>query len=295
MSQYTTQMLLPDVVKRIDDIVEENFTIPAKHTGTRESANERVPDVITYDASHFPLRSSLTAEQVQRLNSINRVFSDALRGKRITIQRLRRVLKDSELAEYDEMLEQPASTLEIAYGSGEPGELRRYKQLVKEADFAYWQFESMSAKRASGKSKYKPQSIAGAQSRADTLYERALEHLQELYARADRGDYGAGKRAEFDAWLDRGVGDFGVDSKVGIGPVLIPRVRGSKSHNAQDAGLPKLSKRLKQQWAALNMLLVVATDIAFVVPQQQPAKTGLTEEQMNRMRCISASINPERD
>ena len=91
------------------------------------------------------------------------------------------------------------------------------------------------------------------------------------------------------------MGDFGVDSNVGLGPDLIPRVRGSRSHCAQDAGLPKLSKRLKQQWAALNVLLVVATDIAFELPQQQSAKSGLTEEQMKRMRCISASINPERD
>jgi hypothetical protein len=283
-------MLVPGVVKRIDDIVDENFTIPQRRAVADDDMDVQVRDVVTYDASHFPLRSALTAEQHQRLDKINVLFDAALSGKRITVQRLRRVLDANRLAEYDKMLEQPVSTLEIIYSNGEPEELRRYKQLVREADFAYWQFDAMSSKRVGSYGKHKSETISRAQNKAYSLYER----LQELYECAERGDYGAGKRADFDAWFDREIDGFGVDCNIGAGPVLIPRVRGSKSHNAQDSGLPKLSKRLKQQWAALNVLLVVATDIAFEIPHSD-MKTDLSKAMNKRYSRMHNSINPERD
>ena len=67
-------MLLPGVVKRIDDIVDENFTIPQRRAVADDDINAQVRDVVTYDASHFPLRSALTAEQHERLTSQSTSF-----------------------------------------------------------------------------------------------------------------------------------------------------------------------------------------------------------------------------
>ena len=116
---------------------------------------------------------------------------------------------------------------------------------------------------------------------------------------AERGDYGADMRPRLDAWMDREV-DFekGYDRTVGIDVVAIPRVRGSKSHFAQSSGKPKLSKRLKREESVLMMLLVVACDIAYVLPQTEP-KTEITQQQKdtlrNKMSKLREFIYGERD
>ena len=64
--------------------------------------------------------------------------------------------------------------------------------------------------------------------------------------------------------MDREL-DFeaGAERTIGISPASIPRVRGSKSSNALDSGLPKLSKRLKRKECQLLALRDAAWKLAF--------------------------------
>ncbi len=62
----------------------------------------------------------------------------------------------------------------------------------------------------------------------------------------------------------------------------MPRVRGSKSRYAQDSGLPKLSKRIKREYCALNALLVAGCELAFVLPVQQAHALTQQEQQQQR-------------
>jgi hypothetical protein len=64
--------------------------------------------------------------------------------------------------------------------------------------------------------------------------------------------------------MDREIDlDEGANTKLSIDCVGIPRVRGSKSKNALDSGLPKLSKRLKRKECQLQALRSAACAIAF--------------------------------
>ena len=83
--------------------------------------------------------------------------------------------------------------------------------------------------------------------------------------------------------MDRVVDfDAGFDRQIDINAHAIPRVRGSKSRYAEDSGLPKLSKRLKRQYCALNALLAAGCNIAFDVPVVEVQEP--TQEQQKILR-----------
>ena len=98
--------------------------------------------------------------------------------------------------------------------------------------------------------------------------------------------------------MDREIDfDAGVERTIGIGPVLIPRVRGSRSSNALDSGLPKLSKRLKRKECQLLALRDAAWKLAFK-PEDQAAVSADVElklrERIARMKA-SKNLFDERD
>lgn len=79
--------------------------------------------------------------------------------------------------------------------------------------------------------------------------------------------------------------------------MLIPRVRGSRSSNALDSGLPKLSKRLKRKECQLLALRDAAWNLAFK-PEDEVEVTAedalKLRERIAKMR-IQRNVNPERD
>jgi hypothetical protein len=120
--------------------------------------------------------------------------------------------------------------------------------------------------------------------KSDGLYERAIERLQEIWECASPYE-----QYQIQKWMDRDIDfDAGHDRKIGIGPVLIPRVRGSKSINALDSGLPKLSKRLKRRECQLVALRDAAMKLAFKTEDEVP--TDLTEQHQQKVRASSEKL-----
>lgn len=278
VAQYTTLLHLADVAKRIDDIHYENFHIPVlehQHrvlhhvenalyeVGHVHSERDYVDARIEYEYSQpeFQLRESIRAVDLQRLQRINELFLLSLRKKSISVGKIRQALTKEQFAEFSARLEEVFESAEALYGNGAPFELKRYNKLLNEADFLWGRFENSKVKPKTGKS---------FEDRAERKYEIALEYLEETFVSAKRNFSGGDAYAQLNIWMDRLVDfDAGADRTISIESGLMPRVRGSKSVQALDSGLPKLSKRLKHQYCALCSLLVAACEIAFVLPEKQ--------------------------
>jgi D-Tyr-tRNAtyr deacylase len=309
-TQEATRATLTRVAKRIDDIAYENYHIPAllyqgrvRHTqghdnvvgGVVEFAESDYVDAKpehTYDTSVFGLKQ-IDDTQTVKLHKINALMCDILDGMSVRTTRLRSILTDGEYSSYETMLEEIRHSEEILYDEM-PEQLKTYNKKLNKADLMNGRYEKMAGTNAGTSNTRKKVS-----QQAETLYEEALEYLEELYGCAERGDYGADMRPRLDAWMDRDVDfDKGYNRTVGIDADAIPRVRGSKSHFAQSSGKPKLSKRLKREESVLMVLLVVACDIAYVLPEM-PKPVAHTQQQKdtlrNKMSKLREFIYGERD
>jgi D-Tyr-tRNAtyr deacylase len=308
--QEATRETLTRVAKRIDDIAYENYHIPVllyqgrvRHTqghdnvvgGVVEFAESDYVDAKpehTYDTSVFGLKQ-IDDTQIVKLHKINELMCDILDGMSVRTTRLRSILSESEYSSYETMLEEVRHSEEILYDEM-PELLKTYNKKLNKADLMNGRYEKMAGTNAGTTTTRKKVS-----QQAETLYEEALEYLEEQYGCVERGDYGADMRARLDAWMDRDVDfDKGYDRTVGIDADAIPRVRGSKSHFAQSSGKPKLSKRLKREESVLMMLLVVACDIAYVLPEipKQPEQTQEQKDTLrNKMNKLREFIYGERD
>jgi D-Tyr-tRNAtyr deacylase len=308
--QEATRETLTRVAKRIDDIAYDNYHIPVllyqarvRHTqghdnvvgGVVEFAESDYVDAKpehTYDTSVFGLKQ-IDDTQTVKLHKINELMCDILDGRSVRTTRLRSILSESEYSSYETMLEEVRHNEEILYDEM-PEFLKTYNKKLNKADLMNGRYEKMAGTNAGTST-----SRTKVSQQAETLYEEALEYLEEQYGCVERGDYGADMRARLDAWMDRDVDfDKGYDRTVGIDADAIPRVRGSKSHFAQSSGKPKLSKRLKREESVLMMLLVVACDIAYVLPEipKQPAQTQEQKDTLrNKMNKLREFIYGERD
>lgn len=277
VSQYTTQLLLPDVDACIDDVQYTNYHIPTLQHGQRvlkprdrnvefgtvyvftedDYVDGREPQ--TYAQPDAPLNKALTSEQHNRLTKVNKLLEDLLRGRGVSDKSLQRALTKEQYQAYNESLTSQQHPSEIEYGDGVPDDLRHYKSLLQQADFEYNKYERMSSLRSIGRVRYTTDNIDKVYNKSESLYERALERLEELWGCASPYE-----QHQIQRWMDRDIDfDAGVDRTIGIGSVLIPRVRGSKSINALDSGLPKLSKRLKRKECQLIALRSAAWELAF--------------------------------
>lgn len=294
-TQEATRATLTRVAKRIDDIAYDNYHIPALlHQGRvrKTQGHDNVAGSVVefaesdyvdakpehaYDTSVFELKQ-IDNTQTVKLHKINELMNDILNGMSVRTTRLRSILSEVEYSSYETILEEVRHSEEILHDEM-PEELKTYNKKLNKADLMNGRYEKMAGTHAGTSGTRKKVSQT-----AETLYEEALEYLEELYGCADRGDFGSDMRPRLDAWMDRDVDfELGNDRTVGIDVVAIPRVRGSKSHFAQSSGKPKLSKRLKREESVLMMLLVVACDIAYVLPQiEQPV--AQTQEQKDTMR-----------
>ena len=308
--QEATRETLTRVAKRIDDIAYENYHIPAllhqgrvRHTqghdnvvgGVVEFAESDYVDAKpehTYNTSVFELKQ-IDDTQTVKLHKINELMCDILDGMSVRTTRLRSILSESEYSSYETMLEEVRHSEEILYDEM-PEFLKIYNKKLNKADLMNGRYEKMAGTNAGTST-----SRTKVSQQAETLYEEALEYLEEQYGCVERGDYGADMRARLDAWMDRDVDfDKGYDRTVGIDADAIPRVRGSKSHFAQSSGKPKLSKRLKREESVLMMLLVVACDIAYVLPEipKEPAQTQEQKDTLkSKMNKLREFIYGERD
>ncbi|WP_310644920.1 hypothetical protein [Limnohabitans sp.] len=159
-----------------------------------------------------------------------------------------------------------------------PEQLKSYNIKLNAADLMWARYEAMSTHAAHGtKRKMTPSQI---EDRAESLYEDALENLEETFSSAERGDWGMEMIDRLHRWMDRKI-DFDAGFNRTLAPDVhsMPRVRGSESRYAEDSGLPKLSKRIKRQLCALHSLLVACCEIAFEVPYPQPNVASATQTQ----------------
>lgn len=312
MLQHETQSLLEQLAKCIDDVEHANFHAPILMHQQRvllqrendvavdaEHSDEKYADaqeMRSYDASAFVPRELNDVAQTKALVKINSIVRSALNGKTISTAQLEAVLSPAQFAEYTSSLTQITHLTEALYGDGMPEQLKAYNLRLNAADFAWNKYESMQGKAGVGLRRYKHGTLEKAAYTAETLYERALEELEAVFACAERGDWGAHVRNQIVVWMDREVDfDKGSERTVGIDAVSIPRVRGSKSHNAQDSGLPKLSKRLKKQYCAQLALLEAAYNIAFTPLLEAEPDTEMLRARI-KMRAMSMrNINTEKD
>lgn len=163
------------------------------------------------------MRLAMTADVAQRWEKLA-VLLDRLKQNKIVQNRdLRTWLTEDEYSSYvAECASQSALRDEIA---DKPAEVVEYEKRIKKAQFAY-----NKAERNSQRGK---RSVAGKGfNRADTLFERALEYLQEIIA-ADQ---------YLQVWFDRDTA-WTADGSINIDPVGVPRVVTSKSVDAQGGGL----------------------------------------------------------
>lgn len=303
--QHTAQFLLPEVAKLIDDLQHQNFHVPAlrhQHRLVKPDANGQrfvaaqesdyvdAQEEFTYANPNFPLRNITSGDEQQRLEIAVATLKAAIEGKTIGVAKLKRALTADEYAEFNASCTDVVEQSEIMFGEGMPEQLKSYNKKLNAADFMWARYEAMpTTALANSKRKVKPSEV---ENRAESLYEDALEDLEQTFSCAARGDWGADILPRLHNWMDRPV-DFSFNRTISIDAHGMPRVRGSKSVYAQDSGLPKLSKRIKRQLCALRVLLVAVCEIAFVVPYPQPV--ALTAAQSHDLKSKLAKLMKRND
>jgi hypothetical protein len=271
-------MLLPRIDERIDDLQYENYNVPTFMYGERkliirdryhqlgsgayqhvEADYEDARIEKEYVLHEHTFREIHDTHELNKLSKLNDMLEKMLRNKNVSNKQMQFTLTAEEYANYIASLDLVSNASEFMYGGGMPSELRDYNTYVKRADFQNNKFEKMHGEKTYRKKNYSSASITAASNKADHLYERALERLSEIWGVASHAE-----RFELQNWMDREIDlDEGPNTKLSIDCVGIPRVRGSKSKNALDSGLPKLSKRLKRKECQLQTLRSAASAIAF--------------------------------
>lgn len=291
--------LLPKVDRRIDDIQYANYSIPTlKHghelrvsvdSGVGElSDSVDVRKVRDYSIPKVTLQKLEDVKQVARLAKLNALLKQLVVDTTATVAQMKSALTAEQYIDYVDSLDSEQDTSEINYGNGMPSELRTYNERLKAADFQYAKFERMSSLKSVGRARYKSDTIKKAYNKSEDLYEKALERLEEIWSVATPAEL-----YELQNWIDREVDfDRGADRKIGIDAVSVPRVRGSKSPNALDSGLPKLSKRLKRKECQLVALRAAACAIAFEEEKVEEVESiGVS----TKLRDLLAGIGNEED
>ena len=303
--QHTTQMLLPRIDKRIDDLQYENYNVPTFMYGERKlrmrdrledlsSTNYAIAEADYEDArieKEYALHEHKFREihetlELSKLSKLNDMLEKMLRNKNVSNKQMQSTLTADEYENYIASLDLISHPSEIKYGNGMPSELRDYNLYVKRADFQNNKFEKMDGQKTYAKKNYTNESITAASNKAESLYEDALERLGEIWGVASPAE-----KFELQNWLDREIDlDERINSKLTIYSEGVPRVRGSKSKYALDSGLPKLSKRLKRKECQLQALRSAACEIAFEV--EEIVQTEIKSSQSQKLHSL---LNPSDD
>lgn len=301
VEQYTTLNFLTQVAKCIDDLHYDNFHVPIllhqervlrvdcinSYRSTRQPRDENeyidAKPVRTYSTPDFHLRTITSAEELKRLVAVNQAFRLAINKKIIPLSLLKRALTADQFREFHQNLDEVVELSEIQYGDGMPRQLRIYNKMLSQADLVWGRYQRISEKRGATKAARATEELA------ESLYEKALEYLEEFFECAKRGDFGAEMPERLQSWMDRPLDfDEGVNRMLNINVHDMPRVRGSKSLYALDSGLPKLSKRLKRQYVALRELIAAGCEIAVDFPSRQSLPDA--QEDVNLLRSKLKSL-----
>lgn len=296
--------MVRDVVLRILEVEHINYSTPSRfnpetdltvdengiqvlvdHEANRIAEEKEVAEEVAAAAASWKFKPDLSASEYSRLVLLNKLLSQQLRGKTVSIGNLKSALTAEEYAEYESSLAEPISSSEILYADGVPKELKRYNLMLRDADFQYYKYEKMNGLKSSRKANYKTETLSKEYYKSEHLYERALEYLEEQMGYSERE--GEGDRLR--RWLDRDV-VFGPNGNTGIQADGVPRVKGSRSHEALDAALPKMSVRLKRQQRVLENLLRSAVACAYVAEIEKP------QQEIPRLKPLNiANLFSERD
>ena len=305
VTQYATLHLLPDWARLIDDLEYENFHIPALMHQSRQQKHVD-GNVVTepnhqyveadyadakpsyeYEVPALKLRDSVSWDDEERLKCINAAVRASLIGRSLPRRLLFKCLTAEQLMNLDQQVETASHPSEVTYGGGVPQYLRSYSEKLQRADFTWYQYEQASGRKSKTNRR---RSNAHLEDKAESLYEDAFERLIEVYSDANVGNLDKEAIYQLQAWLDRRV-ELDLDdlsqTNIAIGPHTMPRVRGTKSQYAEDSGLPKLSKKVKQKYLALRVLLEVAVEIAFDIPEKT---LEITLEEKDRLRSMLAAL-----
>lgn len=295
---------MPKVDKRIDDVQYANYNIPTLKYGHRvlvekdrsvehgkvyvyteeDYVDGRVEE--TYDVPVVTLRTIDDAKQVLLLVKLNALLEQLVRDKTATTAQIKSALTLDEYNDYVYRLTTEQHPSEINYGNGMPDELRGYNRKLKAADFQQGKYEKMSGLASIGRAKYKHGTVGKALDKAESLYEDALERLEEIWGVATPAEL-----YELQNWMDRDIDfDAGNARTIGICVDSIPRVRGSKSTRALDSGLPKLSKRLKRKQCQLMALRDAAFDITFEKEQDDNEKNPVLSPLLKSLLAKRLSV-----
>jgi hypothetical protein len=298
---------MPQVQKTIADIQYRNYHIPtlahgerlliqrdrglpasgehrfaeADYVDGREEVEGEVPDL--------PLRNISDVAEIQRLARLNILLNRLVAGSNIATVQLKSALTPQQYAEYLESTTSPQHFSELLYGDGMPSELRDYNRKLKAADFEKAKYEKMASMASSGRAKYRYGVVSRALDKAENLYEAALERLSEIWGVASPAE-----KQTLQHWMDREIDlDAGPDSKLGIDVDSIPRVRGSKSKNALDSGLPKLNQSLKRRECQLAAVSAAASALAFEAAEEPVMSEQNLEQLRARLKKMRDSWQSE--
>ena len=252
-----------------------------------ESFVRETVDIVEQEADTWQFAAQLDVAAGERLTQINCLLQDVMTAKTVGIAKLRRVFTDEQLAAYEQSLQQPITIDEVVYADGKPAELTHYNKMLREADFMYNKYESMRSSNSIRRATSNHGALKKIYNKSETLYELALEHLEECIGHA-----ATSRQQELLRWLDRDV-DFGYESNGAINPnrrnvtgtaESIPRVKGSKSEHATlDAVLPKMNVHKKREQRMLEALLTAAVAIAY-----EPEK--LTAAQIEEQQKLKEKV-----
>jgi hypothetical protein len=278
VAQYKAHELLPQVAVAVDKLRHENYHIPVLEHGnrklvTKDTSNTQAGGVVEFSdadyvdayratvhaASSQAFRNLETSAELAALERINISMRVLLDGGSVADSVLSKLLSADAFAAYKLSLTSITHHNEDTYGDGMPSELRAYTAKLQLADFQNNKYEKMNGMRSVGRAKYTSAALSKTLNNAEILYESALEMLQEIWSTS--APY---EQQQLQSWMDREIDfDAGAQRTIGICVDSIPRVRGSRSVHALDAGLPKLSQRLKRRECQLSALSAAATVLVY--------------------------------
>jgi hypothetical protein len=155
----------------------------------------------------------------KRLKRLKKLLERIENGENVAPRDLKQWLTQEQIERWENHNEMIKNENEM-YGE-RPSEFDSYVRLLWQADFAYNNGEGISG-RAASKGKQTPNSIYKIKKKAESLYERALENLEEILTRDQ----------ELKVWLDRDV-DFSFENHPSPEPLSVPRLKKSKSEHVE--------------------------------------------------------------
>jgi len=168
----------------------------------------------------------LTDKETSRKKRLERLLKKIEDGKDVSRRELQTALTEAEWEAYEQMAEQESSLKDL---ENRPKDFDRYIDILKLADFYHNRAQSTPTTSRSRRDHDGRAGAARLAVKAESIYESALEHLEELIMGADRLE-----RGDLLTWLDRPV-EFTAGADIGADPISVPRVLGSRSIHARSS------------------------------------------------------------